>query len=373
MATTSRAASHTTSRASSHTASRAASRASRFEALGSCLPDRVQPSSELVATAPQVPELPLERLTGVVTRRVADESPGSAEHSFGLALSAARDALRNSRYEAGELDVVISTSISRSKGGNIYYFEPSFARMLIEELGAHRALHFDLSNACAGMLTGVQILDRMIRQGMVRNGMVVSGERITPIARTAAAEMPRLRHPQFASLTVGDAGAAVILDESEDEADRIHYVELMTASAYSHLCLAMPSEHRADLAMYTDSGTMQARDRMKIWSTFYGDFLAKNGSDFASEGFDYVIHHQVTSRFIDVMQGHGAESFGAPMPRSLSVVEHLGNTASTSHFMALSHHLRAGTARQGAKYLLVPAASGVVTGCLSVTISNLGV
>ncbi|MFE3598973.1 3-oxoacyl-ACP synthase III family protein [Streptomyces sp. NPDC059142] len=345
-------------------------RASRFEALGTCLPAAVQPTSELVATITGA-NVPLERVTGVTARRVADADAG--EDSFGLALRAAQDALRTSRYEAGELDVVISTSISRSKGGDRYLFEPSFARMLIEELGAHRAIHFDLSNACAGMITGVHVLDRMIREGMVRNGLVVSGERITPIARTAAAEMESSRDPQFASLTVGDSGAAVILDESEDESDRIHHVELMTAAEYSHLCLAMPSERTGGLAMYTDSKTQQAEGRRRIWSGFYSDFLAKDGADFADEKFDYVIHHQVSTRFIDFMQEHGESAFSTAMPETLSTAHYLGNTASTSHFVTLGEHLRAGTARRGAKFLLVPAASGVVTGGLSATITNLGV
>jgi 3-oxoacyl-[acyl-carrier-protein] synthase-3 len=34
---------------------------------------------------------------------------------------------------------------------------------------------FDVSNACAGMLTGVTILNNWIRQGIVERGLVVSG------------------------------------------------------------------------------------------------------------------------------------------------------------------------------------------------------
>lgn len=214
------------------------SRYSRFEALGACLPSAVQSSADLAAQVTEVPRLFLERITGVAERRVADMDAG--EDSFHLALAAARDALARSRYDAAQLDVVISASISRAKGGDNLHFEPSFARMLCEDLGAHSAINFDISNACAGMITGVYVLDRMIRDGLVRNGMVVSGEHITSVARTAAAELRSVRDPQFASLTVGDSAAAVILDESRDDADRIHYVEMMTCSEYSHLCKGMP-------------------------------------------------------------------------------------------------------------------------------------
>ncbi|REK91924.1 3-oxoacyl-ACP synthase [Streptomyces inhibens] len=327
----------------------------------------------MVAQMTGAPEFDLERITGVAERRVYNPSPGSGEDSLGMALKAAQDCLGNSRYTAGDLDVVISTSIGRFKDGDCMYFEPSFARMLARELGARSAIHFDVSNACAGMMTGVYLLDRLIRAGVVRNGLVVSGEQTTRVAQTAAREIADSYDPQFASLSVGDSAAAVILDESVDEADRIHYVELMTCAEYSHLCMGMPSDRTQGIALYTDNRQMHKEDRLRMWPSFHGDLLAKNGRTFADERFDYIVQHQVGTRFIEFVDRMAESEFGTQMPESLAVVEELGNTATTSHFLVLHQHLKAGTARQGAKFLLVPAASGVVTGALSATISNLGV
>ena len=55
---------------------------------------------------------------------------------------------------------------------------------LKETLGARRAMSFDISNACAGMMTGVFIVNDLIRQGRIRRGMVVSGEYIYNWAST---------------------------------------------------------------------------------------------------------------------------------------------------------------------------------------------
>ncbi|MEV6319095.1 3-oxoacyl-[acyl-carrier-protein] synthase III C-terminal domain-containing protein [Streptomyces sp. NPDC051776] len=347
-------------------------RNSRFEALGAYLPPAVLPTPELVAQVTGVPDLDLQRITGVAERRVYDPRPEAGEDSYGLAVRAAADCLANSRYDAAELDVVISTSITRFKDGR-FYFEPSFATMLAAELGARSAITFDVSNACAGMMTGVHLLDRMIRAGVVRNGLVVSGEQATKVAETAAAEITDSYDPQFASLSVGDSSVAVLLDESDDEADRIHYVELMTCSKYSHLCLGMPSDRTEGIALYTDNKQMHKEDRLRLWPRFHGDLLAKYGRTFADEKFDYIVQHQVGTRFIEFVNRTGEAEFEAPMPESLAVVEEFGNTATTSHFLALSRHLKAGTARRGAKFLLVPAASGVVAGALSATISTMGV
>ncbi|MFD0278047.1 3-oxoacyl-ACP synthase III family protein [Kitasatospora sp. NPDC127111] len=348
-------------------------RGSRFEALGAYLPETVRSTPELVASVTGLPDVDLERITGVAERRVYDPRPEAREDSFGLALRAAEDALAHSRYDAADLDIVISASITRFRDGDDFCFEPSFAASLARELGARRAIHFDVSNACAGMMTGVHLLDRMIRAGVVRTGLVVSGEQATRVAETAAREITDSYDAQFASLSVGDSAVAVVMDGAVDDADRIHYVDLMTCAEYSHLCLGMPSDRTEGIALYTDNRQMHKEDRLRMWPAFHGDQLAKLGRTFADERFDYVVQHQVGTRFIDYVNRTGAREFGAPMPESLSVVEEFGNTASTSHFLVLHRHLKAGTARRGARYLLVPAASGVVTGALSVTITNLGV
>jgi len=342
----------------------------RFESIGAYLPSTVTSTRELVSQMRNAPPFDLEDLTGIRNRRVHDTRPESYEDSFVLALRAAEDALSRSRYSADQLDIVISASITRFRGPDRFYFEPSFALMLKESLGARAAIHFDVSNACAGMLTGVMVLDRMIKAGVVRNGLVVSGEQITAITDTAVREIEEPYDPQFGSMTVGDSAAAVILDESTSEADRIHYVEMMTCADYAHLCIGMPSDRSTGIALYTDNHQMHKEDRLMLWPTFQTELLSKMGSSFPEEQFDYVIHHQVGTRFIKKVSRFGAEIFQAPMPESLAVVEEYGNTSSTSHFVVLHEHLKT---RPGGKFLLVPAASGVVTGCLSATVSSLEV
>ncbi len=345
----------------------------RFEALGAYLPAKIQSTRELLEQMPTPPPFNLEDITGIKSRRVYSAEPGAYEDSLFLAVAAARDCLSRSRYSAAQLDVVISVSISRFVGGERAYYEPSFALLVSQAIGAHGAIHFDLSNACAGMLTGVCILDRMIKAGLVKNGMVVSGEQITPIAETAVQEIKDAYDPQMGSLTVGDSGAAVIVDPAEDDADKLHYIELLTAAEYSRLCIGMPSDKTDKCALYTNNAEMHKQERVQMWPRFQMDFLARSGTSFAEEKYDYVIHHQVGVKAIRNFNRFGGALFEAEMPESLTVVEELGNTATTSHFLVLREHLRSGRLRRGAKVLLVPAASGLVTGCVAVTISSLEV
>ncbi|MEV0080782.1 3-oxoacyl-[acyl-carrier-protein] synthase III C-terminal domain-containing protein [Nocardia neocaledoniensis] len=346
---------------------------SRFESLGAYLPSNIVSTAELISRLKVPPSFDLEKITGIKERRFRDTRPGSVEDSFALAMAAARDCLSRSRYGAAELDVIISCSITRSNQGTRMYLEPSFASTIAGALGAEHAITFDVSNACAGMLTGTYLLDRMIRAGVVRNGMVVSGEAITPIAETAVEEISEKYDLQFASLSVGDSGCAVVLDQATDDADKIHYVELFTAAEHSHLCLGMPSDKSAGIALYTDNRKMHNEARFLLWPDAQRDFLDERGAGFAEENFDYIIHHQFGAAAVPYINGVAAREFGTPMPPDLNVIEKYGNTSTTSHFIVLHDQLAEDNIAAGSKLLMVPAASGVVAGFLSTTISSLKV
>ncbi|MFR9750077.1 3-oxoacyl-ACP synthase III family protein [Nocardia sp. 004] len=346
---------------------------SRFESIGAYMPSSIVTTQELLSRLKEPPSFDLEKITGVKERRVRDTRPENYEDSFTLAVRAAEDCLSRSQYEAADLDVIISTSITRSKDATRMYMEPSFAGSISRLIGAKKAITFDISNACAGMLTGTYILDRMIRSGAVRNGLVVSGEAITPIADTAVNEISQKYDPQFASLSVGDSACAIVLDEAVDENDMIHYVELMTAAEHSHLCLGMPSDKTQGIALYTDNRKMHNEDRFLLGTNSQRSFLEERGRTFADENFDYVIHHQFGAAAIPWMNAIAEREFGSPMPPDLRVIEKYGNTSTTSHFVVLHDQLSEQNIPSGSKLLMIPAASGIVTGFLSTTISSLKV
>ncbi len=345
---------------------------SRFESIGVYLPEKATAMKDRVAKMQFAPPFDLATITGIQSVRTASEE----DDCFTMALAAARDCLSRSQYKAEDLDVVIIASITRfTKGEQRHFtFEPPLSHSIKYELGAPNAMHFDVSNACAGMFTGVLLLDRMIKSGAVKNGIVISGEFISPVAETAVREITEGNNPQFAALTVGDAAAAVILDRALSDDDCINYFEIMSCPDYSQLCLAMPSDKSEGLALYTINAEMQKKDRVKLWPTFQKDYYEKTGTNIETEGFDHILHHQIGTRAIHNLNKYGTEIFESALPASsLSTVEQFGNTASTSHFVVLYHALKARKIKKGEKVLLVPVASGIIAGFLSATISNLEV
>ncbi|WP_433579822.1 3-oxoacyl-ACP synthase III family protein [Nocardia brasiliensis] len=346
---------------------------SRIESIGTYVPERVVTTEELVGRLDPEFRFDLERITGIRERRVHRNADGVIEDSCALASTAARQCLDNSRYTAEDLDIVISTSITRTVAGTKFYYEPSFALLVRNTIGAHDAKYFDITNACAGMSTGVLILDSMIRAGLVRRGLVVSGEQITPIAETAVREISKKYDPHFAALTVGDAGAAVLLDAEGSPGDSIEFIDMMTSAEYADLCIGMPSDRNQGIAMYTDNRAMQNEERYLQGIRRLRDYLATRGSSFEREGFDFVIHHQFSKPALEYVNSLMVREYESPQPEHLTSLEKYGNTASTSHFVVLHDHLKRGEIPPGSKVLIVPSASGMVYGTISVSLREVGV
>jgi 3-oxoacyl-[acyl-carrier-protein] synthase III len=343
----------------------------RIESLGAFLPERVVSMQERMSGMDGPPPFDAYAITGIETIRVSS----SDDDSLSAALAAARDCLSRSAYSAQDLEIIISCSITRFIDGQErrMTFDPPLALWMKDQLGAHQAIHFDVSNACAGMFSGVYILERMIRAGTVKNGLVISGEHITCIADTAVKEITDAYDPQLGSVTVGDSGAAVLLDNLSTADDCIDYYEIMTCSEYSELCIGMPSDKTPGVALYTNNAEMHKKDRVKLWPTYQNDYYAKHGGSVAEEKFDHVIHHQIGVRGINNFNKYGSEFLGAELPPPLNVVHQYGNTATTSHFVVLYQSLKDKTLKKGEKVLLIPAASGVITGFMSLKMSSVEV
>jgi 3-oxoacyl-[acyl-carrier-protein] synthase-3 len=341
----------------------------RIESLGLYLPEKEVTTKELVAELSVPLLIDFETMTGIRSRRMRAKD----EDNLTLGVAAARDCLRHSRYSAADIDVVVNCTITRCREYPTYYLEPAMSRWIKRALGAERALNFDIANACAGMFTGVYLLDHMIKAGMVRNGLVVSGDLLTPITETAVKDIETPFDEQLASLSVGDAGAAVIVDQSPDGVEGIDYVDLMTCAQHSDLCLGMPSLKSHGISLYTKHNKLHHRQNMLLWPHLQEHIQQRRGVPFEAEHFDYVILHQIGTKFSEKALSLVRQHFTSTTPTPLTCVEELGNTASTSHFVVLYRHLQSGTLRKGHRVLLVPSASGVVVGSMAVTLGELEV
>lgn len=337
---------------------------SRIESLGLELPEKRLGTRELLDSCRHRPRVDLEKLTGIRERRVCSEG----EDSYSLAVDAAWDCLSHSRYGPEDIEMLISCSITRYQSGLTYRFEPSLSFFVKEAIGASRALHFDVANACAGMLTGVYILDDFIRRGAVKRGMVVSGEYISTISDNAARKVRTLLSKQLASLTVGDSGAALILERAENGSPGITACEFATYAEHSGLCIGKACDHAPGAEMHTNPRKLH---QVAIDSAHPTLLAALEKTGISIRDVDWLIPHQTSVRAIRAGTKHIGARVGGVPKHIVYNLEEFGNTASTTHFVALYRYLQEGRFRPGERILLLVFASGVVCGALIFTMDEL--
>jgi 3-oxoacyl-[acyl-carrier-protein] synthase-3 len=330
----------------------------RVAAVGRTLPPTRLTTDELMASTRRRTKIDLGRYTGVRERRVVD---GDA-NSHTMAIDSAREALARGEVAADELEVVIGCGVTKSRGFSAteWAIEPPVASEVARTIGATNAMTFDIGNACAGMLTGAFILSNWIRLGRIRRGMVVSGEHLTPSARNAAKHVRNLLSREVASLTVGDAGAAMILERAEDDdAPGILY-GLTTVAKHSRLCIGQLTPNDPGPRMFTRPVALH-NAAMKNMPIVYQQSLEALGVPL--EGIHHVIPHQTSKSAIKTGIRHITNHLDQKLhSHAVVTLDRFGNTASTSHTVALIDELESGRIHAGERVVLLALASGLVVG-----------
>ena len=336
----------------------------RIESVGRRLPEQRLTTEQLMATTRHRTRIDLATLTGINERRVS----AGVEDSVALAAAAASDCLRRSRHGPEDLEVVVSCSITKYRDGLAQWLEPPMSLAVADRIGASQAETFDVSNACAGMLTGVFVVANRIRRGDIDCGMVVSGEYISQLGQNAAKHVRNILSPELASLTLGDAGAAIILERAPEGVAGITFAGFTTISEHSRLCLAYPARHDPGARMFTKS---QAIQRFAIADTPVLLLEALEAVGLSISDVDWVIPHQTSARAIRKgMKEVCAQLGGEPRHPAVVTVDRYGNTASTTHSVALVEELEAGHIRSGDRVALVALASGIEIGIVLFTVDD---
>jgi 3-oxoacyl-[acyl-carrier-protein] synthase III len=336
----------------------------RLAGAGRHLPRTRLTTDELMSTTRHRTHIDLERLTGIHERRI---SVGD-EDSYSLAASAALDCLAKAHRDPASIDVVINCSITKFRGGLTQWLEPTTSSAVARAIGAEGAMTFDVANACAGMLTGVTILNQWIRQGTVARGLVVSGEYISQLGQNAARHIRNIMSKELASLTLGDAGAALLFERAPAGSAGITFAGFTTVADYSRLCLAYPKGGDPGARMFTNA---RAIHRAAISDTplLLSEVLDVVGISLSD--IDHVITHQTSARAIRKGMAEVSARLGEhPRHDAVITVDRYGNTASTTHTVALVEELEAGHILPGETIALIALASGLEIGVVLLTLDE---
>ena len=327
----------------------------QIESIGVKRPARILTTSELMGKfkTPCIKKFGL--LTGISERKICS----AGEDSFSLAEGAAGDCLSHSKYKADQLDMIINCSITKYKDGLSHLYEPSFSALIGKNIGATRAITFDISNACAGMLTGVYIAEKFIRQGIIRTCMIVSGEYISNLCDHAINNVTTSLSSEISSLTLGDCGAAAIIERTSDERKGLIISGFTTLSKYSNLCTGRQNRN-------SPGGKMKTRAR-KIHQAAISESVpivkeALEKCCLSLSEIKWLIPHQTSRSSIISGANHYLNCFGEKPGQIVITLKETGNTASTTHFLALYKYLNEKRFNEDDNVMLLCFASGLIIG-----------
>lgn len=223
----------------------------------------------------------LESLAGIKERRWWSPDVTFAD----AAAMAGAKAIAEAGVAAESIGLLIDTSVCRER------LEPSAAVDVHEQLALSTScLNFDLSNACLGFINGMQIASMMIDSGQIDYALVVDGEgsrqpQEATIERLQAEQTTKQDViDQFATLTLGSGGAAMVLGRaSVHGGHRFRGGVSRAATQYNTLCMGDLNSMRTDSRGLLEAGVALAKD---TWDAAQSVF---NWTD-----LDMYILHQVS-------------------------------------------------------------------------------
>ena len=295
----------------------------------------------------------LENAAGIRERRFYDVDEMPSE----IATRAARKVIEKAQIDPQEIGCLINSSVTKD------YIEPSVACLVHGNLGlSANCINFDITNACLGFLNGMSTIGTMIEMGHIRYGLVVSGE--NPHAGIEAT-IKRLQSPEvtlpffhenFASLTLGCGGVAMLLSRLEDSHTGHAlkgYVNL-AATQHNRLCIA-----QADW-MKTDSRTLLSAGAELVMRTWL--LATRTLEGWAAHEVDLIIPHQVSKKQIET----AAQAMGLDLQKVYLILDRYGNMASAALPAALSMAVDEGRLQSGHHAALIGIGSGINCSMMSV-------
>lgn len=309
---------------------------------GSYVPERILTNAELSEMVDTTDEWIFSR-TGIRERRIAAEG----EFTSHMATNAARKALEQAGMAAEDIELIIVATITPDT------LTPATACYVQRNLGAHRAVAFDISAACSGFLYAMKIAKRLISDGAFKNALIIGAEKLSAFVNW---------EDRSTCVLFGDGAGAAVLRQAKPGEGEVIATEMGTDGNQTHL-LNIPGggsacpittdnagDHLSTLAMLGKEVFKHAVTRMKEAAEKVIERANLKPEDIAC-----VIPHQANLRIIDAI----ADRLAVPNERVFVNLDKYGNTSAAAVAIALDEANRTGAFKRGDHIVLVVFGAGL--------------
>jgi acyl-CoA:acyl-CoA alkyltransferase len=289
-----------------------------------------------------IPEGTLERKFGIKERHFAADN----EQASDLAVAAALKILTPN--DKTSIDCLIFAA------GSSDMIEPATASIVQQKLQL-QCPAMDVKNACNSFTCGLQVANALIVSGAYKKILVVTGEKVSSIIKLEFENTEEFLK-RFASLSMGDAGAAALIEPSITTSG-IYAQNFVTYGQYWELCTVPGggSMYPHDGSkVYFEGRTAEMRD---VFLEKKGDAInvALQQAGWSTADLDFVFMHHVSENTFEI----AANDLGIAKEKFYNVFSNYGNMAAASIPFALSNAVENNTLKKGDKIMLLGLASGI--------------
>ena len=316
----------------------------KIAGTGSYVPERVLTNADLEKLVDTTDEWIMSR-TGIKERRIAAEGEATSD----LATKAALRAMEAAGVTAEEIDLIIVGTISPDT------FFPSTACHVQRNLGAVKAVAFDVSAACAGFLYAMQIARQFINGGTRKTALIIGADKLSGMVNW---------QDRNTCVLFGDgAGAAILTAKEPNDGDPSGVLSsVMASDGRLTDILSVPgggsaipiTPENADQRLNTIH--MQGREVFKaaVKYTLEACEQVIERAGLKAEDIALIIPHQANVRIVDAIR----ERLGLPPERAFLNLQKYGNTSGAAVAIALDEAVRSGVVKKGDNILLVAFGAG---------------
>ncbi len=282
--------------------------------------------------------------TGIRTRHLAKE-----ETTTSMAVRASVQALERAGMKAEEIDLLIVATITGDTE------TPSTSCRVQAEIGAHRAVAFDVNAACSGFLYGMHIAEAFIRSGIYRNALVIGSETMSKIIDWT---------DRSTCVLFGDGAGAAVLEGTEEPGILSQIVGSNGEKWEVLECQGRPNENPLNKeerkpGYLTMNGQEVFKFAVKTVPVCVEEALEKAGV--AADEVKYFLLHQANKRIIQSV----AKRLGQPEEKFPMNLDQCGNTSAASLPILLAQMDEQGLLQRGDKLVLSGFGAGLTWGaCL---------
>lgn len=252
----------------------------------------------------------------------------------GLAAEAGQNAIAMANLTPADIDLIIlATSTADDLFGS--------ASQVQAQIGAHRAVAFDLTAACSGFVFGLVTAAQFIRTGVYRNILLIGADLMS---RWVDWDDRRT------CVLFGDGAGAVVLQASDR--DRLLGFE-MCSDGTQNGCLnvayqAQPRPLIGDIAVARGQYQpilMSGQEVYKFAVKKVPEVIEKAlfRANLTSDRLDWLLLHQANQRILDAV----AKRLNVPQEKVLSNLARYGNTSAASIPLVLDEAVRQGKIQPG--------------------------